>query len=152
MKKIHRLISSIALTVMFTACVTSESEMLKQARSIQDATVQSASSLDSSLNSRLTKLLDERNIMAQDSTLSTDSLKMQSFSVLKGKIENLETLQGEIKSWKAEMKLLPTVKEIESGTKNPFGEKAKDQEILSEIKKTQEAFNTLKMKADAAMK
>jgi hypothetical protein len=77
---------------------------------------------------------------------------MQSFSVLKGKIENLETLQGEIKSWKAEMKLLPTVKEIESGTKNPFGEKAKDQEILSEIKKTQEAFNTLKMKADAAMK
>ncbi len=152
MKKIQLLISSVAFTIWLSSCVTSESEMLIQARSIQDGTVQSATSLDSALNSKLAKLTDERNMMAQDSTLSADSLKMQSFILLKGKVENLEALQGELKNWKTELKLLPTLQEIESGAENPFGDKVNDQEILMEIKKSQESFNTLKMKAETAMK
>lgn len=142
-----------AVAAMFlTACVSSESELLRQARSIQEETIKSASSLDSVLGVKLTGLLEERNVMAQDSTLSADSVRMQSFMLLKGKIDNLESLKGELKNWKSELKVLPTLKEIESGAQNPFGEKAKDQEILSDIKKSQENFNNLKMKADAAMK
>jgi hypothetical protein len=152
MKKIQ-FVSAIALVTLFLAgCVSSESEMLRQARSIQDETLKSATSLDSVIGIRLSGLSAERNAMSQDSTLSADSVRMQSFMLLKGKIDNLETIQGELKNWRTELKLLPTLKEIEGGAENPFGDKAKDQEILSEIKKSQEGFNNLKMKADAAMK
>jgi hypothetical protein len=152
MKKIKITLISAISAMLLIACVSSESEMLNQARSIQDETLKSATSLDSVLELKLNGLIDARNVMSQDSTLSLDSLRMQSFMVLKGKIDNLESLQGELKNWRTELKLLPTLKEIESGADNPFGEKAKDQEILSEIKKAQESFNNLKMKADAAMK
>jgi hypothetical protein len=152
MKKIQHLVAAFAFTMALTACVTSESEMLRQARSIQDETVKSATSLDSVMDSRLTKLEQERNLMAQDTTMSTDSLKMQSFSQLKDKIDNLQSIRGELTNWKTELKLLPTVQELESGKENPFGDKKKDQEILAEIKKSQENFNTLKLKAEAAMK
>jgi hypothetical protein len=152
MKKIQYLVAAVAFTMAFSACVTSESEMLKQARSIQDETVQSATSLDSVMNIRLSGLEQEQKLMAQDTTLSTDSLKMQSFMQLKDKIDNLQSIRGELTNWKTELKLLPTVQELESGKENPFGDKVKDQEILADIKKSQESFNTLKLKAEAAMK
>lgn len=138
--------------VCLSACVSSESEMLRQARSIQEGVLKNAVSLDSTMTAKLDVWKASSAEMAQDTTMSTDSLKLQSFMVVKDKIDNLTNLQSELAKWKSELKLLPSVKEMEGGGKNPFGEKAKDQEILIEIKKSGEALNSLKIKAETAMK
>ena len=152
MKKIQFLFSIALVSTMLIACVTSESELLKQARSIQDEVVKSSVSLDSTMGAKLTVLNSERSEMAMDTTMSTDSIKIQSFMVLKNRIDNLAAIQSELQDWRSNMKMLPSAKDIDGGAENPFGEKAKDQEILGAIKKSQEEFNNLKMKADAAMK
>jgi hypothetical protein len=152
MKSISRLFTVLFIAAAFTACVSAESELLKQARSIQDELMNNVQSLDSSLSAKLTVLNAERSEMAMDTTMSTDSLKMQSFMIAKEKIDNLSNLQSELTDWSSNVKMLPSVEEMTKGAENPFGEKAKDQEILNAIKKSQEAFNTLKQKAEAAMK
>ena len=152
MKSSHLFFSVIFSSLLFVACVSSESEMLKQARSIQSELLTQVDALDSTMTVRLTSMNDERGAMSADSTISTDSLKMQQFMMMKEKIDNLSNLQSELTDWKSNLKMLPSVEEMSKGAENPFGEKAKDQEILQAIKKSQEDFNTLKMKADAAMK
>lgn len=108
--------------------------------------------LDSTMTAKLVTLNNERSEMAMDSTLNTDSVKMQTFMQSKERIENISNLQSSLTDWKINLKMLPSEDDMKKGVDNPFGEKAKDQEILMEIKKSQEAFGALKMKADAAMK
>ncbi len=152
MKTAFSIFAIAVIAVSFTACVSSESEMLKQARTIQDGMINDVEALDSNMTEKLSVWNAKRSEMAMDSTLSTDSIKMKDFMNAKDKIDHLSNLQSEVTDWRANLKLLPSIKEMESGAENPFGEKAKDQEILSEIKKSKEAFNSLKLKADAAMK
>lgn len=152
MKSSQLFFSVIFSSLFLVACVSAESEMLKQARTIQNDLLNNVSSLDSTMSARLVVLNEERGVMSADTTLSTDSLKMQQFMMMKEKIDNLDNLKSALTDWKSNMKLLPSVEEMGSGAENPFGEKAKDQEILQEIKKSQEDFNTIKMKAEAAMK
>lgn len=144
--------SFFIVAAMFAACVSSESELLKQARSIQDEMLTSVDGLDSTMTARLKTINEERSVMAMDSTMSTDSIKLQSFMILKDKIDNITNIQSEMVNWRSNLKLLPDAKEIAGGAENPFGEKAKDQEILSAIKKSQEEFNNFQIKAEAAMK
>lgn len=152
MKTYSKIVVFLFSLVCLSACVSSESEMLKQARSIQEGVLKNALSLDSTMTTKLDVWKASSAEMAQDTTMSTDSLKLQSFMVVKDKIDNLSNLQSELAKWKSELKLLPSVQEMVGGGKNPFGEKAKDQEILIEIKKSGEALNSLKIKAETAMK
>jgi hypothetical protein len=152
MKTIKTFFAIAFSSLLYVACVSSESEMLKQARSIQDGIMTDAKILDSAMTAKLAIWNESRSAMAMDSTLSTDSVKMQAFMIAKEKIDYLSNLQSEMTDWKGNLKMLPTLKEMASGSENPFGENAKDQEILAEIKKSKESFNSLKLKADAAMK
>lgn len=152
MKSVKILFSIALFSVMLIACVSSESEMLKQARTIQDGILADAKILDSTMTAKLNVWNENRSAMAMDTTLSVDSVKMQEFMMAKEKIDLLSKLQSEMTDWRANLKLLPSLNEMAGGAENPFGEKAKDQEILAEIKKSKESFNSLKMKADAAMK
>lgn len=152
MKSVFSFFAITLAAILFIACVSSESEMLKQARTIQDAMINDVEALDSSMTEKLSVWNEKRSEMAMDSTLSSDSIKMKEFMMAKDKIDQLSGLQSELTDWRANLKMLPTIKEMESGAENPFGEKAKDQEILGEIKKSKESFNSLKLKADASMK
>lgn len=152
MKSSFKLFLFLITTATFAACVTSESDMLRQARSIQNDMMTEVGLLDSTMTAKLVTLNNERSEMALDSTLNTDSVKMQTFMQSKERIDNISNLQSSLTDWKINLKMLPTEGDMNKGVDNPFGEKAKDQEILMEIKKSQDAFSALKMKADAAMK
>jgi hypothetical protein len=66
--------------------------MLKQARTIQNDLLNHVSSLDSTMSARLVVLNEERGVMSADTDMSTDSLKMQQFMMMKEKIDNLSNL------------------------------------------------------------
>jgi hypothetical protein len=152
MKATKQLFFFLLGTSLIFSCVSAESELLHQARTIQDETMASVHLLDSSMTVKISSLNEDRSALAMDTTLSTDSIKLKSFMILKDKIDNITNLQSELTNWKSNVKMLPTAKEIDGGAENPFGEKAKDQEILSQIKTAQEEFQNLKIKAEAAMK
>lgn len=152
MKSIRSVFAVAFSVLFFVACVSSESEMLKQARTIQNDLMNQVTSLDSIMAVKLNSLNDERSVMSADTAMSTDSLKLQQFMMLKERIDNISNLQSSLTDWKSNVKMLPSVEDLAKGAENPFGDKAKDQEILQAIKKSQEEFNALKMKADAAVK
>ncbi len=152
MKSSFKLFTLLFASATLAACVTSESEMLKQARTIQNEMMGQITMLDSTMTAKLGELNEAHSIMAMDSTLSADSVKMQSFIQSKERIDNVSNLQSSLMDWKINLKMLPSEGDMKNGADNPFGEKAKDQEILMEIKKAQDEFSALKMKADAAMK
>lgn len=143
------MLSVIALLV--TSCTTSDSETLKRARSIQDETFQTVSELESSLSSKMELLKSEMAVISMDSTMATDSVKIQSFDALKNKQHNLETLRSEMLDWKEKLSILPSSEEIASGAANPFGDKTKDQEVLAAIKTAQEELSSWKSKVSSAL-
>jgi len=152
MKTTLRIFSFLFATALMMACASGESEMLKQARTIQDDMMKDIHALDSSLNNKITSLESDLSMMSEDSTMATDSVKLASYMKLKEKYNTATTLQSEMVDWKSNIKMLPTVEEMNGGAENPFGEKAKDQEVLAEMKKAQADLATMKTKVETAIK
>lgn len=139
----------IALSGLLTSCATSDSETLKRTRTIQEQTLKEYNSLDSTLAARLNELSAEMSTISTDSTFATDSTKIKAFEALKSKQLEVEALKQELQNWKNELAILPSTEEIANGATNPFGDKAKDQEVLSALKKSQEDITTWKSKVNA---
>lgn len=143
--KIFGVLFSVALLV---ACSGSESEMLKQARTIQEAMMKSKEGLDSALTAKLNAYSEEVTMLSQDAELATDSLKMANYDEIKTAYSDLEMLKAELNEWTSNVKMLPTAEEIAGGAENPFGSEMKDEDILKEIKASQEKFEDLKSRIE----
>lgn len=152
MKLNMRFFYILTATALLTACSTSDSETLKRARTIQDETLKGISSLDSTLSAKLSSVSSEMSVLSTDSTMATDSLKIKAFDALKLKQTDIEELKTEMADWKKGIALLPSSEEIANGAANPFGDKAKDQDVLAALKKTQEDLSSWKSKVASAVK
>lgn len=152
MKKVNQLFLLIFSVTLFVACASGDSETLKQARLIQDQIMKSYSSVDSSLSAYTENMNNTFTTMTADTTLMQDTTKLAEYLALKAKFNQADELKNEMADWKSSVKMLPTVEEIANGAENPFGEKAKDQDILASIKKSQEEFTKLKSKVEEAIK
>lgn len=146
--KIFTVFFSVAILV---ACSGSESEMLKQARTIQEAMMKSKSGLDSMLTERLNAYSEEVTTLSQDAELATDSLKIANYDKIKTAYSDLEMLKSELNDWTNNVKLLPSAEEIAGGAENPFGGDMKDEDILKEIKASQEKFEDLKSRIETEL-
>lgn len=146
--KIFTVFFSVAILV---ACSGSESEMLKQARTIQEAMMKSKSGLDLMLTERLNAYSEEVTTLSQDAELATDSLKIANYDKIKTAYSDLEMLKSELNDWTNNVKLLPSAEEIAGGAENPFGGDMKDEDILKEIKASQEKFEDLKSRIETEL-
>jgi hypothetical protein len=72
-------------------------------------------------------------MMSTDSLLATDSLFMARYITVKNKINDMEGLQAEVVAWQNSLTKLPSQEELRKGIKNPFGQKASDQEVYDKI-------------------
>ena len=143
---------SFLIITFLAACATGESETLKKARIIQDELMSSVHSLDTMISEYSNKLNGDISAAGMDSTLQSDSLKMKNYALLKDKFNNITTIQSEMIDWKSNLKTLPTIEELANGAENPFGEGAKDQDILSALENSKREFDTLKTRIMDAMK
>jgi len=137
---------------LFAACSTSDSETLRQARTIQEATLTTIASLDSTIGKKISSINEELSVLSMDSTMATDSVKIKAFDSLKAKQSSINSLHTELLDWKKSIVLLPSTEEIASGAANPFGDKAKDQDVLAALKKNQEELSEWKSKIASAVK
>lgn len=133
------------------ACSSGESELLKQARTIQDGIMKSKSDLDSTIDVTITAYNEKLATMSADSVLMNDSIGMVNFTMTQDKVSMLGEYKSKLADWAEGMKMLPTSEEIAKGAENPFGKDAKDQDILNSIKTSQEEFNALKSDIETAM-
>ena len=152
MKTSFKLFSFFLATSLAVACASGESETLKQARTIQTDIMNQTKDLDSTINVKLESVNSELTILNEDSTMQTDSVKLAGYMTTKDKYNELTTLKSDLADWKSNVVMLPTVEEMANGAENPFGEKAKDQEVLASIKKSQDDFSAFRTKAEASMK
>ncbi|MEZ4799414.1 MAG: hypothetical protein R2809_06495 [Flavobacteriales bacterium] len=148
MKTTTKIFGVLFSVAMLVACSGSESEMLKQARTIQEAMMKSKSELDSSLAARLNAYSEEVTLLSQDAELATDSVKMANYDEIKSAYSDLEMLKAELNDWTMNVKMLPSAEEIAGGAENPFGGDMKDEDILKEIKASQEKFEDLKSRIE----
>jgi hypothetical protein len=134
------------------ACSTSDSPVLKQARTMQESLMKDCQGLDSIISSKITVLEGALTDMSQDTTLNADTLKMASYKELKEQYNGLLDAKTRIDNWKIEMKLLPTPEEIAKGAENPFGKEASDEDVLNAMKSSNASFLTLKSEVDKMIK
>ena len=120
-------------TIALAGCVSSESEKLANARTLQNTILSEAHALDSTLLSETQQLSATRDMMSTDSLLATDSLFMARYITVKYKINDMEGLQAEVVAWQNSLTKLPSQEELRKGIKNPFGQKASDQEVYDKI-------------------
>jgi hypothetical protein len=132
MKKVNSLIALVVIA-SFASCVSSESEKLTEARKLQDSILSEAHALDSALLKETQQLSATSDLMSGDSLLATDSLFMARYISIKTKLNELENLQAEVVAWQNSLTKLPSQDELKKGAKNPFGQKASDQEVYDKI-------------------
>jgi cell division protein YceG involved in septum cleavage len=146
--KIFSFFFSVAVLV---ACSSAESEQLKQARTIQETMLKSKGNLDSLVDLKMNELSAKITEMSADSTLATDSLKAATYSSVKTQLSDIEMLKSKLTDWMSSVKMLPSVEEIAKGAENPFGDGAKDQDILKSIQDNQKQFEELKSEIETAI-
>jgi hypothetical protein len=149
MTNTFRLFSLFLLVGLLVACSTGESKLLSQAREIQNTLLNSYSSLDSAMKISMNSINTQIDEFAKDSTMSADTLKVNALAAVNEKHESMLAVQKELLKWKEELVILPTTEEIKNGAKNPFGEGAKDQDILNALKKSQEDLKSIQTKITA---
>jgi hypothetical protein len=133
------------------ACASGETEILKQARTIQDGIMTSKHNLDSTIDVTIAGWNTRLSAMSADSVAMKDSSNMEEFTSLNERVNELNILKSQLADWTSSLKMLPSTQEIKDGAENPFGKDAKDQEILSSIKKTQDEYNELKSQIETAI-
>ena len=152
MKTFKNLFFSLLAASFLIACAAGESETLKKARTIQDGLMNDVHKLDSAVSDYANRLNGDISAAGMDSTLQTDSIKMKSYAVLKDKFNSITTIQSEMVDWKNNLKTLPTIAELSQGAENPFGESAKDNDILTSLENSKKDFEILKSRVLEVMK
>ena len=152
MKTIKNLFFSLLATSFLIACAAGESETLKKARAIQDGMMNDVHKLDSTVSEYANRLNGDISAAGMDSTLQTDSTKMKGYAVLKDKFNAITTIQSEVMDWKNNLKTLPTIEELSQGAENPFGDSAKDNDILTSLENSKRDFEILKSRVMEVMK
>jgi hypothetical protein len=152
MKTIKNLFLALLAASFFIACAAGESETLKKARAVQDGLMDDVHKLDSAVSEYANRLNGDISAAGMDSTLQTDSTKMKNYSLLKDKFNSITTIQSEMMDWKSNLKTLPTIAELSQGAENPFGDNAKDNDILTSLESSKKDFETLKSRVMEVMK
>ena len=152
MKTIKYLFLSLFAVSLLIACAAGESETLKKARTIQVGLLADVHQLDSTVSEYANRLNGDISAAGMDSTLQSDSTKMKNYTLLKDKFNTITTLQSEMMDWKSNLKTLPTIEELSQGAESPFGENAKDHDILSSLENSKKDFETLKSRVTEALK
>jgi len=151
MKTSVKIFSFFFTVAVLVACSSAESEQLKQARTIQETMIKSKSNLDSLVDLKMNELSAKVTEMSADSTLATDSLKAATYSSVKTQLSDIEMLKSKLTDWMSSVKMLPSLEDIAKGAENPFGDGAKDQDILKSIQDNQKQFEELKSEIETAI-
>lgn len=151
MKSAVKVFAFIFSVAMMIACAGGESEVLKQARTIQDGLMKSKSGLDSTLDATITAMNTKISALSMDSIAMKDSSNMVMFTEMQSKVATLGEYKSKLMDWASNMKMLPSMEDLAKGAENPFGKESKDQDILSSIKAGQEQFNALKSEIETAI-
>jgi hypothetical protein len=147
MKRIQYFIFALAISGL-VACSTSDSPVLKQARTMQESLMKECNLLDSSVTSKVTVLEGTLIDMSKDTTLNSDTALKAKYVILKEQYNGLLDAKTRIDNWRINMKLLPTPEEIAKGAENPFGKDASDEDVLNAMRSANADFLTLKADLD----
>jgi uncharacterized protein YlxW (UPF0749 family) len=151
MKKYFHIISIAMIAAVFSACVAAESEVLKEARTIQQGTFTQKQKLDSTLTARIEDYTKNVTQLSSDSVLMKDSTIIEKYNYYRSGIESLSALKSKLDDWSNNTKKLPSVEEIRKGVENPFGKDAKDEDIMKAVKKSQEELQVLQSEIETAL-
>ncbi|MCC6599508.1 MAG: hypothetical protein IT223_02420 [Crocinitomicaceae bacterium] len=151
MNKSVKIFSALFSIALLVACSSAESELLKQARTIQNGLIKSQTQLDSTINVTINAYNKKIETLSADSTLMKDSVGIASFEATQQKIAELGQYRSQLADWVEKMTKLPSVEELAKGVENPFGKDANDQTILKSIQTSQDEFNKLKSEIETAL-
>jgi hypothetical protein len=151
MKTSIKIFTCFFAIAIFAACATGESEILKQARTVQEGLLKQVHNLDSTMDRSIAECNKKIENLSMDSVAMKDSANLVIFQEYQTKSSSLTEYKSKLADWKAGAKFLPTAEEIKKGAENPFGKEAKDQDILDAIKKSQEEFGTLQSEIETIM-
>lgn len=136
---------------LFVACAAGESEILKQARTIQEGMVKQKNQLDSLLQQNVDGINSKLAALSNDTLAMKDSANIASFNEMRTKVEELNAYRTQLDNWMSGAKMLPSLEDIKKGIENPFGKESKDEDILNSIKKSQSELSDLKSEIETAL-
>jgi hypothetical protein len=78
-------------------------------------------------------------------------LKAATYGSVKTQLSDIEMLKSKLTDWMSSVKMLPSLEDMAKGAENPFGDGAKDQDILKSIQDNQKQFEELKSEIETAI-
>ena len=151
MKTSVKVFSFFFAAAMMIACAQAESEVVKQARTIQEGIMKSKTQLDSTIDVSIKEINGRITTMSSDSIAMQDSTNIVLFGEMQTKVARLAELKSKLTDWSSSMKMLPSAEEVAKGAENPFGKEATDQDILKGVQASQTEFNDLKSEIESEM-
>lgn len=140
----YNIFTIVIVTILFTACVSAESETLKMARAQQVEMLKAAQIIDSLLSLNTANIDAKLAEMSQDTTLSSDSTKLATYMEMRERSNYYSELQNELSDWRLRTHLLP-----ENGIDAAaFPEGTSDADVLASIQQADNALNEIKLRCE----
>jgi|GEM_PF-2586007 len=151
MKNILYLFLFCALCLTCVACASKESSRMGEARDIQKKIMEQKVKLDSLIDSSVEEFNKTISTMSQNEAMMTDSGFMKEFSGVQSRVSSLATWKSKLSDFSSAMPMIPEG-ELPTGSENPFGESATDEDILNAMNENFNTMNGFKASIDSISK
>lgn len=145
MKKLA-VVSLVFLAISLTACLDSETEILKQARITQQGILSKQSALVGDLDKEIAAAEQEIAKLTNDS--QPDEEGKQRIAELQERIFMINTLKDQVVNYKLNLKEIPEGAAIK---KDDFFKGMKDEQLLKLVKEQDSAFSVLKSEIETEL-
>jgi hypothetical protein len=144
MKKLA-VVLGVALTVGFTACFDSETEILKQARTTQQGVLAKQNALVTDLDKEIAAAEKEISALTQNPLDSAGVIRVNELSE---RVSMINALKDEVVNYKLNLKEIPEGAAIKE---DAFFKEMKDEQVLKLAKEQDSLFNILKSQVESEL-
>jgi len=144
MKKLA-VVLGVALTVGFTACFDSETEILKQARTTQQGVLAKQNALVTDLDKEIVAAEKEISALTQNPLDSAGVIRVNELSE---RVSMINALKDEVVNYKLNLKEIPEGAAIKE---DAFFKEMKDEQVLKLAKEQDSLFNILKSQVESEL-
>lgn len=144
MKKLA-VVLGVALTIGFTSCFDSETEILKQARTTQQGVLAKQTSLVADLDKEIAAAEKEISTLTQNPLDSAGVIRVNELSE---RVSLINSLKDEVVNYKLNLKEIPEGAAIKD---DAFFKGLKDEQVLKLAKEQDSLFNILKSQVESEL-
>jgi hypothetical protein len=144
-------VAALSTLILFASCHGNESEVMTQAKGIQQGLLRQRELLDSTIRFEMKVVDDSIASMAENPALASDTLLAQHYYAALERKQILDDALNQVADWFTNNQVDLTGEVKSKGIANPFSTDANDDAKLKEVQASQSKFNDLQSEIESAI-